>query len=85
MRCALRSVQCETRVIGWSFTTPPSRRASLDQIELGFSTLAWGLIPRGNSASLNDFVATLDSFIEYFDRTLTKPLHLAYQGRAPGA
>lgn len=63
------------------FHDTPKHCSWLNQIEIWFSILARKVIRRGNFTSIDDLVAKLNAFIEYFNRTMAKPFRWTYQAK----
>ena len=66
----------------------------MNQIEIWFSILArkrrcvipdGGLLKRGNFISVEDLVTKVMAFIDYYNRTMSKPFKWTYQGKALNA
>ena len=59
----------------------PKHASWLNQIELWFSILVRKVIRRGSFVSAEDLKAKIESFIDYFNRTLAKPFRWTYTGK----
>jgi transposase len=78
---ASRRTFLEDRTHRIRFVYTPKHTSWLNQIELWFSILARKLIKRGSFASVEELHQRILEFIEYFNRTMAKPLKWTYQGR----
>jgi transposase len=63
------------------FHYTPKHCSWLNQIEIWFSILARKVIRRGNFTSIDDLVSKLNTFIDYFNRTMAKPFRWTYQAK----
>jgi transposase len=68
-----------THRICFHFT--PKHASWLNQIEIWFSILARKLLRRASFTSTQDLRARIDSFIDYFNRTLAKPFRWTKTGK----
>lgn len=59
----------------------PKHSSWLNQIEMWFSILARKVIRRGNFLSQDDLRKKIVAFVEYFNRTMSKPFRWIYQGK----
>jgi hypothetical protein len=57
----------------------------MNQIEIWFSILARKLLKRGTFTSVADLKAKVMAFVEYFNRTMSKPFRWTYQGKVLAA
>ena len=55
------------------------------RVEIWFSILSRKLLKRGNFASVEDLVAKVLAFIDYYNRTMAKPFRWTYRGKALAA
>ena len=62
------------------FVYVPKHTSWLNQIEIWFSILARRLLKRASFTSINDLRQRIFSFIEYFNRTMAKPINWKYTG-----
>jgi transposase len=60
------------------FVYTPKHTSWLNQIELWFSILVRKLLRRSSFSSLEDLRARILAFIDYFNRTMAKPIHWLY-------
>jgi transposase len=67
------------------FHYTPKHASWMNQVELWFSILARKLLKRGNFTSIEDLIAKLLAFIEYYNRTMAKPFKWTYKGKALSA
>jgi transposase len=63
------------------FHFTPKHASWLNQIEIWFSILVRKVIRRGSFTSNEDLRAKIESFIDYFHRTLAKPFRWTYSGK----
>jgi transposase len=63
------------------FHYTPKHSSWLNQIEIWFSILVRKLLKRGSFTSVDDLQAKVLAFIEYYNRTMAKPLKWTYQGK----
>ena len=63
------------------FHFTPKHASWLNQIEIWFSILVRKVIRRGSFVSAEDLKAKIESFIDYFNRTLAKPFRWTYAGK----
>lgn len=64
------------------FHDTPKHASWMKQIEIWCSILSRKLLKRGNFISVADLKAKVLAFVDYFNRTLAKPLRWTYQGKA---
>jgi hypothetical protein len=57
----------------------------MNQIEIWFSILVRKLLKRGNFTSVEDLIAKVLAFIEYYNRTMAKPFKWTPKGKALAA
>jgi hypothetical protein len=67
------------------FHYTPKHASWMNQIEIWFSILARKLLKRGNFTSVEDLVAKVLAFVEYYNRTMAKPFKWTYKGKALSA
>ena len=67
------------------FHYTPKHASWMNQIEIWFSILSRKLLKRGNFTSVADLKAKVLAFVEYFNRTMSKPFRWTYQGKALAA
>jgi len=67
------------------FHYTPIHASWMNQIEIWFSILARKLLKRGNFTSVENLVAKVLAFIEYYNRTMAKPFKWTYKGKALSA
>ena len=63
------------------FSFTPKHASWLNQIEMWFSILARKVIRRGNFRSQTDLADKIVQFIDYFNRTMTKPFRWTKTGK----
>lgn len=63
------------------FYYTPKHASWMNQIECWFGVLARKVIRRGNFTSLEDLTDKLLQFIDYFNRTMAKPMKWIYTGK----
>jgi DDE superfamily endonuclease len=63
------------------FVYVPKHTSWLNQIEIWFSILVRRVIKRGNFSSKADLREKILAFIDYFNRTMSKPFKWTYTGR----
>jgi len=64
------------------FHYTPKHASWMNQIEIWFSILSRKLLKRGHFTSVADLKSQVLAFVEYFNRTMTKPFKWTYQGKA---
>lgn len=69
----------DSHLIVFHFT--PKHASWLNQIEIWFSILVRKVIRRGNFLSREDLRHKIETFIDYFNRTMAKPFRWTYQGK----
>jgi transposase len=67
------------------FHYTPKHASWLNQVEIWFSILARKLLKRGNFTSVENLIAKVLDFIEYYNRTMAKPFKWTYKGKALAA
>lgn len=72
-------LQDESHRVRFVFT--PKHCSWLNQIEIWFGTFTRRLLPRGNFNSTQELKRRILAFIEFFNRTLAKPLRWTYIGK----
>lgn len=63
------------------FHFTPKHASWLNQIEIWFSILVRKVMRRGNFLSREDLRHKIETFIDYFNRTMAKPFRWTYQGK----
>jgi transposase len=64
------------------FHYTPKHASWMNQVEIWFSILARRLLKRGNFSSVEELVAKVLAFIDYYNDTMAKPFKWTYQGKA---
>jgi len=64
-----------------TFHFTPRHASWLNQIEIWFSILVRKVIRRGNFRSTEDLKKKIETFINYFNRTMAKPFRWTYKGK----
>jgi transposase len=64
------------------FHYTPKHASWMNQVEIWFSILARKLLKRGNFTSVEDLIAKVLAFIDYYNRTMAKPFRWTYRGKA---
>jgi len=72
------SVTCGWRAIPTYIHYTPTHTSWLNQIERWFSILVRKLLRRSSFSSLEDLRARILAFIDYFNRTMAKPIRWLY-------
>lgn len=67
------------------FHYTPKHASWMNQVEIWLSILVRKVIKRGNFISLADLKRKVLAFIEYYNRTMSKPFKWTYQGKALAA
>jgi len=67
------------------FHYTPNHASWMNQVEIWFSILTRKLLKRGNFTSVEDLIAKVLAFIEYYNRTMAKPFKWTYKGKALAA
>ena len=67
------------------FHYTPNHASWMNQVEIWFSILARKLLKRGNFTSVEDLIAKVLAFIDYYKRTMAKPFKWTYKGKALAA
>jgi len=67
------------------FHYTPKHASWMNQVEIWFSILARKLLKRGNFTSVENLIAKVLDFIEYYNRTMAKPFKWTYKGKALAA
>lgn len=67
------------------FHYTPKHASWMNQVEIWFSILARKLLKRGNFTSVENLVAKVLAFIDYYNRTMAKPFKWTYKGKALAA
>ena len=63
------------------FVYTPKHCSWLNQVEIWFSILVRKLLTRGTFSSKEDLRRQLEDFIDYFNRTMTRPYKWTYEGK----
>lgn len=64
------------------FHYTPKHASWMNQVEIWFSILARKLLKRGNFTSVENLIAKVLAFIDYYNRTMAKPFQWTYKGKA---
>jgi transposase len=64
------------------FHYTPRHASWMNQVEIWFSILVRKLLKRGNFSSVEELVAKVLAFIDYYNDTMAKPFKWTYQGKA---
>ena len=67
------------------FHYTPKHASWMNQVEIWFSIITRKLLKRGNFASVEELVAKVLAFIEYYNDTMAKPFKWTYKGKALAA
>ena len=67
------------------FHYTPKHASWMNQVEIWFSILARKLLKRGNFTSVENLVAKVLAFIDYYNHTMAKPFKWTYKGKALSA
>ena len=67
------------------FHYTPKHASWLNQVEIWFSILVRKLLKRGNFTSVENLIARVLAFIDYYNRTMAKPFKWTYKGKALAA
>ena len=67
------------------FHYTPKHASWMNQVEIWFSILARKLLKRGNFTSVENLVAKVLAFIDYYNHTMAKPFKWTYKGKALAA
>ena len=67
------------------FHYTPKHASWMNQVEIWFSILARKLLKRGNFTSVENLIAKVLDFINYYNRTMAKPFKWTYKGKALAA
>jgi transposase len=67
------------------FHYTPKHASWLNQVEIWFSILARKLLKRGNFTSVENLIAKVLAFVDYYNRTMAKPFKWTYKGKALAA
>jgi transposase len=65
------------------FYYTPKHASWMNQVEIWLSILSRKLLKRGNFPSLDDLRDQILAFIDYYNRTMAKPIKWTYTGLAP--
>jgi transposase len=63
------------------FHYTPKHCSWLNQVEIWLSILVRKLLTRGSFTSVEELIAKVQCFIEYYNRTMAKPFRWTYQGK----
>lgn len=74
--------QPEHRIV---FHYTPKHASWMNQVEIWFSILVRKVLKRGNFTSIEDLKTKVLAFIDYYQRTMAKPLKWTYKGKALSA
>jgi transposase len=87
--CAVLASACETlaregvTLARWTYAdlaAAPIEREIVERIEMWFSILARKVLRQGNFNSVEDLEKRIGDFIDFFDRTRSKPFRWTYAG-----
>jgi len=67
------------------FHYTPKHASWMNQVEIWFSILARKLLKRGNFTSVENLIAKVLAFIDYYNHTMAKPFKWTYKGKALAA
>ena len=67
------------------FHYTPKHASWMNQVEIWFSILVRKLLKRGNFTSVENLIARVLTFIDYYNRTMAKPFKWTYKGKALAA
>jgi putative transposase len=67
------------------FHYTPKHASWMNQVEIWFGILAHKLLKRGNFTSVEDLVAQVLAFIDYYNCAMAKPFQWTYKGKALAA
>lgn len=67
------------------FHYTPKHASWMNQVEIWFSILARKLLKRGDFTSVENLIAKVLDFIDYYNRTMSKPFKWTYKGKALAA
>ena len=67
------------------FHYTPKHASWMNQVEIWFSILVRKVIRRGNFKSIEDLIAKVLAFIQYYNLTMAKPFKWTYKGKALAA
>lgn len=67
------------------FHYTPKHASWMNQVEIWFSILARKLLKRGSFTSIEDLIAKVLAFIDYYNHTMAKPFKWTYKGKALAA
>jgi transposase len=67
------------------FHYTPKHASWMNQVEIWFSILARKLLKRGNFPSVENLIAKVLAFIDYYNDTMAKPFKWTYKGKALAA
>ena len=65
------------------FQHTPKHASWMNKVEIWLSILVRKLLKRGNFTSLENLRAHILAFIDYYDRTMAKPIKWTYTGLSP--
>jgi len=67
------------------FHYTPKHASWMNQVEIWFSILTRKLLRRGSFTSVENLIAKVLAFIDYYNRTMAKPFKWTYKGKALAA
>jgi len=67
------------------FHYTPKHASWMNQVEIWFSILVRKLLKRSSFASVEELIAKVLAFIDYYNRTMAKPFQWTYKGKALAA
>jgi hypothetical protein len=67
------------------FHYTPKHASWMNQVEIWFSIITRKLLKRGNFASVEELIAKVLAFIDYYNDTMAKPFKWTYKGKALAA
>jgi hypothetical protein len=67
------------------FHYTPNHASWMNQVEIWFSIITRKLLKRGNFSSVEELIAKVLAFIDYYNDTMAKPFKWTYKGKALAA